>query len=76
MARAAKARGRRRWDAALEGFDADAVISTGFCGAVDPELAIADVVVGSEVTCRKESASRRRFRRSTRKASHGSGVLH
>ena len=37
-------------DRALEKFDADAVISTGFCGALDDELAIADVVVASEVT--------------------------
>jgi adenosylhomocysteine nucleosidase len=36
-------------DAALENFDAEAVISTGFCGALAPELAIADVVVGSEI---------------------------
>uniref|UniRef100_Q029M0 Purine and other phosphorylases, family 1 n=1 Tax=Solibacter usitatus (strain Ellin6076) TaxID=234267 RepID=Q029M0_SOLUE len=43
-------------DAALEKFDADAVISTGFCGALDPELAVAEVVVGTEV-----AADGRRF---------------
>jgi adenosylhomocysteine nucleosidase len=43
-------------DAALEGFDADAVVSTGFCGALDPGLQIADIVVGSEVV-----AGERRF---------------
>jgi len=37
-------------DAALEKFPADAVVSTGFCGALAPELAIADVVVGTAVT--------------------------
>ena len=35
-------------DRALEKFDADAVISTGFCGALDDELAIADVVVACD----------------------------
>jgi adenosylhomocysteine nucleosidase len=33
-------------DAALETFPADAVVSTGFCGALDDQLQIADVVVG------------------------------
>ena len=33
-------------DAALAAFRADAVVSTGFCGALAPELAIADIVVG------------------------------
>ena len=37
-------------DAALPGFAADAIISTGFCGALAPELAIADVVVGSTIS--------------------------
>ncbi len=36
-------------DTALACFDAEAVVSTGFCGALDLELKIADVVVGSEV---------------------------
>jgi adenosylhomocysteine nucleosidase len=35
--------------AALTAFDADVVVSTGFCGALDPDLKIADIVVGSEV---------------------------
>ncbi len=36
-------------DTALVRFDAEAVVSTGFCGALDLDLKIADVVVGSEV---------------------------
>ncbi len=43
-------------DAALDRFDAEAVVSTGFCGALDSELKIADIVVGSEV-----SAAGRKF---------------
>jgi adenosylhomocysteine nucleosidase len=34
-------------DAACAAFEADAVVSTGFCGALDPELVIGSVVVGS-----------------------------
>jgi adenosylhomocysteine nucleosidase len=45
-------------DAALERFDAGAVVSTGFCGALDPELRIADVVVGCEVTVGAEACAR------------------
>jgi adenosylhomocysteine nucleosidase len=45
--------GRRRAgaavDAALRTFPAEAVVSTGFCGALDPALAIADVVSGTAV---------------------------
>jgi adenosylhomocysteine nucleosidase len=37
-------------DAALAGFPADAVVSAGFCGALDDELEVGDVVVGSAVT--------------------------
>ena len=37
-------------DAALERFPADTIVSTGFCGALAPELAIADIVVGSAVS--------------------------
>jgi adenosylhomocysteine nucleosidase len=44
-------------DAALERFDADAVVSTGFCGALDPDLRIADVVVGCEVTVGGEASA-------------------
>ncbi len=36
-------------DAALLHFQPDAVVSTGFCGALDPALQIADVVVATEV---------------------------
>jgi adenosylhomocysteine nucleosidase len=36
-------------DGALEEYKADAVMSTGFCGALDPELKVGDVVVGAEV---------------------------
>jgi adenosylhomocysteine nucleosidase len=31
-------------DAGLKAFDAEAIVSTGFCGALSPELAIADLV--------------------------------
>ncbi len=37
-------------DAALQGFPAEAIVSTGFCGALAPELQIADVVVGSAIS--------------------------
>jgi hopanoid-associated phosphorylase len=43
-------------EAALEHFAADGVVSTGFCGALQPELAIGDVVVATCV-----STSRRRY---------------
>ena len=36
-------------DAALPNFPADRVISTGFCGAVDPQLVVGVVVVGTLV---------------------------
>ena len=36
-------------DAALVGFRPDAIVSIGFCGALDPSLAIADIVVGSTI---------------------------
>src|SRR6516225_5748724 len=36
-------------DASLETFRADAIVSTGFCGALAPELEIADVVAGTEI---------------------------
>ena len=35
---------------ALESFPAEAIVSTGFCGALAPELEIADVVVGSAIS--------------------------
>ena len=46
----------RAVDTALEGFSADAVISTGFCGALDAALDTGDVVVGTQV-----DAGERRF---------------
>ena len=36
-------------DAALPSFRPDAVVSTGLCGAVVPELALAGIVVATEV---------------------------
>ena len=36
-------------DAAVAGFEPDAVISTGFCAALAPGFAVADVVVGTSV---------------------------
>jgi len=36
-------------DAALAGFRPDAMVSMGFCGALDPSLHIADIVVGSTI---------------------------
>ncbi len=42
-------------DAAAAVFHPDAVISTGFCGALDPDLRVADVVVATAVV----SADRR-----------------
>jgi adenosylhomocysteine nucleosidase len=36
-------------DAALAVFEPEAVISAGFCGALDPDFAIADVVVATEI---------------------------
>jgi adenosylhomocysteine nucleosidase len=44
-------------DRALQTFPADAVVSTGFCGALRPEFAIADLVVADSVT-----SGDRRFR--------------
>ncbi len=37
-------------DAALPSSPADAIVSTGFCGALAPELAIADIVVGTAIS--------------------------
>jgi adenosylhomocysteine nucleosidase len=37
-------------DAALQCFGAEAIVSTGFCGALEPDLEIADVVVGTAVS--------------------------
>jgi len=46
---AGSARAAAVTDAALADFPADAVISTGFCGALSPDLEIADVLVATEV---------------------------
>jgi adenosylhomocysteine nucleosidase len=48
-------------DAAAALFEADAVISTGFCGAVDPELEIGQVVIGSSVTAADRCYAARQF---------------
>src|ERR1039458_1301418 len=37
-------------DAALQAFPAEAIVSTGFCGALAPDLGIADIVVGSAIS--------------------------
>src|SRR5450755_4509818 len=39
-------------DAALQSFPAETIVSTGFCGALAPELQIADIVVGSAISSR------------------------
>jgi len=36
-------------DAGLKAFDAEAIVSTGFCGALSPELQIADLVFATQV---------------------------
>jgi adenosylhomocysteine nucleosidase len=58
-------------DAACEVFQPDAVISTGFCGALDPRLGVADVVVGTSV------AADRRYEALpvSSEAAHHSGVI-
>jgi nucleoside phosphorylase len=42
-------------DAAGETFQPDSVISTGFCGALDPQLAVADVVVATSIAAADRS---------------------
>src|SRR6185436_3919838 len=37
-------------DAALPSFPADVIVNVGFCGALDPELSLADIVCGTSVT--------------------------
>jgi adenosylhomocysteine nucleosidase len=44
-------------DAAAPNFHPDAVISTGFCGALDEKLRIADVVVGTSIVDRAGTLS-------------------
>lgn len=48
-------------DAASGGFRPDAVVSTGFCGAVDPELEIGQVVIGTSITDADRSYPARQF---------------
>jgi adenosylhomocysteine nucleosidase len=43
------ARAAAGFDAAIRNFPPDAVISTGFCGALDPDLCLSDVVVGEAI---------------------------
>ena len=42
-------------DAAAAFFEPDAVVSTGFCGALDPQLRVADVVVATSVAAADRS---------------------
>jgi nucleoside phosphorylase len=60
-------------DAALQDFPAEAVISTGFCGALDPAMEIGDIVVCTEVL----SGTRRLPALAPRcnKAHHAGGVI-
>src|SRR5258708_977177 len=37
-------------DTALANFRADAIVSTGFCGALSPELSVGDIVSATSVT--------------------------
>ena len=59
-------------DAAVEVFQPDAAISTGFCGALDPDLLLADVVVATSV-----AAADRRYEALpvSSAAAHHSGVV-
>jgi adenosylhomocysteine nucleosidase len=56
-------------DAALHCFHAEAIVSTGFCGALESEFKIADVIVGTAVSAGSQTfpalcpASERRHRR-------------
>jgi len=59
-------------DAAAEAFQPDAVVSTGFCGALDPQLALADVVVATSVAAANRSYQAVPV---TSAAAHHSGVV-
>ncbi|HEY7392217.1 MAG TPA: hypothetical protein VH640_27110 [Bryobacteraceae bacterium] len=48
-------------DAAAAVFQPNAIVSTGFCGAVDPELEIGQVVIGTSVTAADRSYAARQF---------------
>ena len=41
-------------DSAVASFAADAIVSTGYCGALAPELSVADIVCGTSVTDRAQ----------------------
>lgn len=58
-------------DQALAEFRPDAVVSTGFCGALDEELKIADVVVGTSVV----GAGQHSLRAVTSGSPHRTGVI-
>ena len=60
-------------DAALPGFRPDAIVSTGLCGAVVPELPLAAIVVATEVA---DSQARYRVAPLTISAQHLQGVVH
>ena len=47
---AGAARAAAAVDTALASFTAGAIMSTGFCGALAPELSVADIVAGTSVT--------------------------
>ncbi len=47
---AGAARAASAVEAALQQFPAEAIVSTGFCGALAPELEIADIVVGTAIS--------------------------
>jgi adenosylhomocysteine nucleosidase len=47
---AGKKRAAAAVETGLEQFHADAIVNTGFCGALKPELAIAEIVVATSVT--------------------------
>jgi len=47
---AGAARAASAVEAALQHFPAEAIVSTGFCGALAPELEVADVVVGTAIS--------------------------
>jgi len=53
-------------------FQPDAVVSTGFCGALDPQLALADVVVATSVAAANRSYQAVPV---TSAAAHHSGVV-
>lgn len=69
---AGPARAAAAVDAAVAVFRPEAVVSTGFCGALDPELRVADVVVGLSVD---DGACRYPLRPVTSTAARRCGVI-